>query len=58
MFDERQLLLEKADAYERQASFYAARAIEAHHTAIASNFFRREAARMRSLAYQPEAGVA
>jgi hypothetical protein len=47
---ERELLFRKADAYDRQAAFYAARAQEAYHTAVASDYFRREAARLRRIA--------
>lgn len=37
-----------ADLYAKQAAFYEARADQAHHTAVAAAYFRREASRIRT----------
>jgi hypothetical protein len=50
----RDILVAKAEAYEKQAAFYNARADVAAHTAIAANYFRREAAKIRRSLRSPK----
>ncbi len=47
---DRDLLLRRAAAYMKQSNFYAARAHEAHHTAVAAEYFRQEAEHLRQQA--------